>query len=302
MAGDSTGAARYAARSNEDGLFEIKNVAPGNYIATTETFIGTERYAAARHIVIYDRDENNVGLILSPGIPVSGKIALDSAEPLNLKSTRAQLISSDPFMESFATIGIQQNGQFTIRNVQPGTYSLEIAGIPEDLYIRSERSGQTSFMGSAFALAWEPPASLEILLTGDGGHVHGTVVDADAKAFAGARIALVPTGTRRDRPDQYRTASSNEEGQFDLRGIPPGEYQLFAWENVEENAWLNADFMRRFLDMGVSITIEEKGEWDGADSADSGPAVKQLRRFYRSVRREKREKQKSPQPRHICPN
>ena len=258
MAGDSTGAARYTARSNEDGLFEIKNVAPGNYIATTETVIGTERYAAARHIVIYDRDENNVGLILSPGIPVSGRIAPDSADPVSLKSTRAQLISSDPFMESFPTIGMQQNGQFTIRNVQPGTYSLEITGIPDDLYIRSERSGQTSFMGSAFALAWDSPASLEILLASDGGQIHGTVVDGDAKAFAGARVALVPAGARRDRPDQYRTASSNEEGQFHLRGIPPGEYQLFAWDNVEENAWLNADFMRRFLDAGVSITIEEK--------------------------------------------
>jgi hypothetical protein len=113
-------------------------------------------------------------------------------------------------------------------------------------------------MGSAFGLGWDPPAALEILLGSDGGQIHGTVVDGDAKAFAGARVALVPAGARRDRPDQYRTASSNEEGQFDLRGIPPGEYQLFAWENVEERAWLNADFMRRYLEMGVSITIEEK--------------------------------------------
>jgi hypothetical protein len=53
-------------------------------------------------------------------------------------------------------------------------------------------------------------------------------------------------------------ASSNEEGQFDLRGIPPGEYQLYAWENIEERAWLNADFMRSYVDLGTAITIGEK--------------------------------------------
>jgi hypothetical protein len=120
MAGDSTGAARYTARSSEDGLFEIKNVAPGSYIATTETVVGKERYAAARHIVVYDHDENNVGLILSPGIPVSGKIGLDSGGPVSLQSTRAQLTTVDPFMESFSTVGFQPNGQFVIRYVQPG--------------------------------------------------------------------------------------------------------------------------------------------------------------------------------------
>jgi hypothetical protein len=258
MAGDAIAAARYAAKSRDDGSFEIKNVAPGSYIATTETYVGKERYAAARHIVVFDKDENNVGLILSAGISVSGKIALDTGGPVSMRSGGTQLIPTDPYMESFATTELQPDGQFVIRNVQPGAYALGVTGIPEDLYIKTERSGQTNFMGSAFGLAFEPPAPLEVLLGSDGGHIHGTVVDGDAKPFAGAQVALVPTGSRRDRPDQYRVASSNEEGQFDLRGIPPGEYQLFAWENIEERAWLNADFMRSYVDLGTAITIGEK--------------------------------------------
>jgi len=258
MAGDSIAAARYAAKSRDDGTFEIKNVAPGSYIATSETFDGKERYSAARHIVVYDHDENNVGLVLSPGISVSGKITLDTGVPVSMRSGGAQLLPADTYMESFASTELQPDGQFVIRNVQPGTYTLGITGIPEDLYIKAERSGQTNFMGSAFGLAFDPPASLEVLIGSDGGHIHGTVVDDNAKAFAGARIALVPTGTRRDRPDQYRVANSNEEGQFDLRGIPPGEYQLFAWENIEERAWLNADYMRNYVDLGTAATIGEK--------------------------------------------
>ena len=46
--------------------------------------------------------------------------------------------------------------------------------------------------------------------------------------------------------DKYRVTSSDEDGMLDLCGIPPESYRLFAGENVEERAWLNAEFMGKF--------------------------------------------------------
>jgi hypothetical protein len=255
LAGDATRATRYSTKSDALGSFEFKNVAPGSYIATAEIPLEKELFKASKHIIVYDRDENNVGLILSPGFPVSGRIVFDTGAALSLGGAHSVLNSVDPYLDSFTSPAIPSNGEFSINSVQPGEYTFDVAGIPEDLYIKSERSAQTNLQGLTLGLGTGSPAPFEILLGTDGGRVIGTVVDAERKPFAGAQVVLVPKGDRRSIASNYRVAGSDEDGNFDLRGIPPGDYQLFAWEDVEDRAWLNSEFVGNYQDVGTAVTI-----------------------------------------------
>ena len=255
MAGDATGVPRYSAKSDDFGSFELRNVAPGSYIATAQAQVGKEVIKASKHIVVYDRDENNVGLILSAGIQIAGRIALDSGAPLSLGSARPGLNSIDPYLDSFTGSTFQPDGQFVINGVQPGEYTFDIPGLPEDIYIKSEQSAQTSLLGLTLGIGAGAPAPFEVVLGTDGGHIDGTVADAAGKPFAGAQVVLVPKGDRRTLSSNYRVSSSDENGKFDLRGIPPGEYQLFAWENVEDRAWLNAEFIANYQDAATGVMI-----------------------------------------------
>jgi hypothetical protein len=259
LAGDAAGTPRYSAKSNDLGSFEIRNVAPGSYIATAEDLVGNELIKASKHIEVYDRDVNNIGLVLSPGIPISGRIALDTGAPLNLGKARPGLNSVDPYLDSFAGPTFQSDGQFIINSVQQGEYTFDVAGIPEDLYIKSERSGQTNLVGVTLGIGAGSPAPFDILLGTDGGRVIGTVADASGKPFAGAQVVLAPKGDRRNRPDQFRVSSSDEDGAFDLRGIPPGDYQIFAFEDIEDRAWLNSEFMGATMGTDVTIVPNTRG-------------------------------------------
>ena len=66
---------------------------------------------------------------------------------------------------------------------------------------------------------------------------------------------LVPDTARRGRREQYRVATAGEDGQAILRGIPPGDYKLFAWEELEENAYLNSDYLRAYESLGIPVSI-----------------------------------------------
>jgi uncharacterized surface anchored protein len=57
----------------------------------------------------------------------------------------------------------------------------------------------------------------------------------------------------------YRTTRSDEKGQFTINGVAPGEYRMFAWENVPTNAWLNADFMALQESRGKSLMVTAGG-------------------------------------------
>jgi hypothetical protein len=46
---------------------------------------------------------------------------------------------------------------------------------------------------------------------------------------------------RRQNPARYVVTVSNAQGQFMMRGVPPGNYKAFAWESVLPGAYENAE-------------------------------------------------------------
>jgi len=70
---------------------------------------------------------------------------------------------------------------------------------------------------------------------------------------------LVPEGARRNRFDLYRTTSTDAAGRFHSEGVPPGDYRVFAWDDIETGAWMDPDYLRRFEDRGRPLRISEGG-------------------------------------------
>ncbi len=49
----------------------------------------------------------------------------------------------------------------------------------------------------------------------------GNIVDPQGRAFSGAEVELTSSSTR-----AVRHVSSNEQGIFEITGLPPGDYEL----------------------------------------------------------------------------
>ena len=137
----------------------------------------------------------------------------------------------------------------------PGEYLLTVSDLPDDVYVKAARQGDKDILESAVAVETLSAAPLQILLGSDGGRLTAVILRLDGRPAAGAQVVLVPDSARRNRPDQYRLGISAEDGLVTMRGIPPGDYKLFAWETMEPNAYLNADYMRTYESRGLSIRI-----------------------------------------------
>ena len=92
--------------------------------------------------------------------------------------------------------------------------------------------------------------------------MEGAVLRDTQQPAAGATVVLVPDGERRSRPDLFRSASADDSGRFALRGIPPGDYRLLAWEDVEPGAWLEPDFLRDYERRGETLSVGERGRFN----------------------------------------
>jgi hypothetical protein len=90
--------------------------------------------------------------------------------------------------------------------------------------------------------------------------VEGTVLSADEKAVAGATILLVPESRLRSRTDLFHQGESDQYGRFSFTGIAPGEYKVFAWDDVEPGIWWDPEFLKKYESQGETVKVDAKGK------------------------------------------
>ena len=70
------------------------------------------------------------------------------------------------------------------------------------------------------------------------------------------RVTLAPDGRLRDRDNLVRGGVADDEGNFKLRDIPPGDYRLFAWEDAEPGAPQDPEFRKPFEPQSIAVKVE----------------------------------------------
>jgi len=257
---------RYTAQSlaigSSPGEFSIGRVPPGSYILRAKSSSGDPDLLAFQRIVLRPVPANAVtpkysmSLSLSPPLSISGRLFVESREAIDLRGTGISLLPVDPDLPSPRGVSAQPDGQFVLKDVLPGTYVLDVSNLPQDQYVKAAQFSGKDILENPLSLGIPEAANpLQILVGIDGGRVQVTTYDGKGEIHSGANVVLVPDVARRYRRDQYRIAISGDDGRATLRGIPPGRYRLFAWEDLEPNAYLNSDFVQAYESFGAPVNI-----------------------------------------------
>jgi hypothetical protein len=97
---------------------------------------------------------------------------------------------------------------------------------------------------------------MEITVTAKTGKVDGNVL-SEQQRVPNATVVLMPALALRQQTNLYQNVQANTDGHFIFETIPPGSYKIFAWDDVPDRAWFDAEFMRNFESQGREITIRE---------------------------------------------
>jgi hypothetical protein len=249
----SGSASRYDTRTDEKGVFEIRNVNAGTYVLSAKSATDPNLMGFAT-IQIFDVDNPRADLTIGPGTTVNAKLFGQAPATLNPAALQVSLVPLESFLPQPKPSGILPTGAFAIANVQPGDYTLRVSGLPEGGYVKAAQINQIDALEQFVRVQYEN-SSLDIEVVFDGGQIGGSVLDAAGRPFAGATVVAVPSKALRHRPDQYRVGRSGADGKFSFGSVPPGEYKLFAWESIETNAWMNSDVLQAVEDRGSAATV-----------------------------------------------
>jgi hypothetical protein len=253
------------------GQFVIRNVLPGLY--NLATFISN--MDAATTVDVRNRDVESAILSLSPGFPLPTRVTMEGTAPgTPLPNGLTMLIgSSPPTQGTSPNQPVDPKGSFSIPNVgtddtrvyvlpmlsTPVMAALNIPDQLQGVYVKSAKLGGVDVLNTGFHFAGEPDKILEIVLAKNAGSLAGRVEDDRKQPASGVFVTLIPDipTARLYRTDMYKTTSTDAEGHFEIKGLPPGDYKVFALEGFEKDAWLDPEFFKPYENRGTAIKIGE---------------------------------------------
>jgi len=235
-----------------EGNFELVGLTPGRY----RVRCATARLGAAVSFEVGGTDIDNLRILLQPLVTVTGRVTIegrpanDNDPDFSNMRVKLSVSPSDP------GIAVQPNGAFQRQDLAVGEYPLSLTGLPSNAFLKSARVGETDVLGAPLRLEPEPGV-LEMVVSTNGGSIDALITDDNQRPSAGAIVALVPDQARRKRFDLFRSAIADPTGRVHFEGIPPGDYKIFAWEDIGENAWQDPDILRIHEDRGQAVKIGE---------------------------------------------
>jgi hypothetical protein len=257
------------AEVHKDGAFEIRDVSPGAY-----TIMATLENSAvpmtARQSMQVAGNVDGIRLTPQPGGSIRGRLRVEGGAKSDLSQIFLMLRPADGD-DGIAGVGlaftdegsnsiahVNADGSLEWTNVPAGQYFVEISnisGTPE-CFLKSVMVGGRNATDSGFEVGSGVNA-IDLVASANGGIAIGVVTDSNDQPSANTVIVAVPDPRFRSRPDHFRKVTADQSGHFMLRGLPPGDYTIIAWESVEGDAYYNPDFLRNYEGQGKALHVNE---------------------------------------------
>ncbi len=264
-----------ASEVGPDGQFEMRGAAPGSYVVRASTGIESHLLTARQDISVVAADVEGLKLVPLPSFTLSGRLQIEGSASRDLTQYSINLRLVDlpedagfSMSQDFFGLNapVDRLGKFEWKDVKPATYIVQVYGGNGrgSFFLKSVTLGgrdiATGFTASG-------PATLDLVVSTKGGVVEGVVVEKQKDVdtdhvnndhpVANATVVAVPEEKYRKLPDRFGIGSTDQQGRFTIRGVAPGSYTLYAWQDLEDGVWHDADFLKSQEANGTAVKVEE---------------------------------------------
>jgi hypothetical protein len=245
---------------NPAGEFSGPMLPQGKYLLTAFLDAQGRRLSGQTTVELGTANVTDARIVVSPLPDVSGRVAIENRTGIaaadmgrvqvGLKSTVATVLDIKPQP-------VSASGNFTLRNGTAGDYVVSVSPGIEKGYLKSIQLGNIDILNDGLHTGNIPDGEMLIVIGTNPGGLAGIAKDESGAPMSNVTVALLPDEYHRNRIDLYQNAISDAAGAYRFDRVPPGAYRLFAWEDVEKDAWRNPAFMRLFENRGKGVNVSE---------------------------------------------
>lgn len=237
------------------GNFEMRGVPSGSYWLRANYDAGGKFFSARTPVEVGNSNMEGIELTLQRPLDreVVGHIVVEDNAQFQGAVVRFEQKGR------LASVGgeVKNDLTFKIPNLARESYDVSLFGLPPNFYLKSIRAGQQDMTETGVDLTEGVPEDLTITVSPNGGMIEGSVQNAKGEPASDVLVTLIPDASHRSILWLFKTAETDQNGHFTIRGVRPGEYKIFAWEMVESGAYQDPDFLKSYESVGETVSIKE---------------------------------------------
>lgn len=252
------GMTRVGGRLDPRGNFMIRGVAPGSYLLRADSNDESGRLSARMPLEVGDSNIDGIELNLQPPGQIHGHVVVEENGDL-AGATLSVTLRPKTNGPGMGGAGAQLNADhtFVVQNITQDAFDISVNGLPDGFYLKSIRMGQQDVTETGVDFSQGVSADeMTIVVNPNGGEVDGTVQNSQGEIAAGAIATLIPEEAHRSTFWLYKTANTDQNGHFTMKGVRPGKYSVYAWDDMDSGAYQDPDFVRPHESAGEKLSID----------------------------------------------
>ena len=204
-------------------------------------------------------ETNFIRIALAPSRELTGQIVVEGTtdRPADMSRIRVGLRSTVAAAMDIAPQSVSPSCAFVLRDIPAGDYLFNVSSNVDKSYVRSIQAGRLDLLENGLRGSGFTEGAVRIVIAMNAAELRGNAVDESGVPMSNVTVVLLPDESHRHRVDLYRSTTTDASGAYQFDRVSPGTYKLFAWEDVEKDAWRNPAFMSLYEGRGQTLQINE---------------------------------------------
>jgi protocatechuate 3,4-dioxygenase beta subunit len=258
-----------AAMVQPDGSFTVGGLTPGEYrllVRGVPMLGASELVSASAEVAVGGDDVTGVRLVAGKRLVATGKVVMSdvgATQPLRPSTLRVIAIQDDEMSGVFNDVNAQPavNDDWSFQvTLPPGRTRLHVIGTPPGWDVKAVRSGGIDVTDVGLDVKpSEDLTNIQIELTNRVTETTGLVTDQRGEPVKDYAVVIFPRDRQKweSHSRSVRTARSDQDGRFKIRGLPSGQYFAYATDFIEPGQEHDHEFLDRIHTHATGFALGE---------------------------------------------
>jgi hypothetical protein len=267
-AGIAVANGRLSTPVQQSGIFEVHGLLPGTYTVQAQQqttmmrsadggVTSTSTLGGRTELIVGNNDVDNLLLTLNPLPEITGIIRTEDGRPFSANGGRITLTDAEEVFGGSPSALINPDGTFKLQNVQLTRYAVIVNPLGQEMYVKSIRFGGQDGTKAPIDMTSGAGGVMDIVVSTKAAQVSATVHPNNNEIVSGLPVSLWLKSPGALDPVIGRFYRTGPDGVVKLVGVPPGEYYIGVWEDVDANLIRYPDFLSKFNDSAQLIRLAE---------------------------------------------
>lgn len=254
-----------------DGSFTALNVPPGEYTLSASRSGPTEAQpeVALMYITVEGQDIENIMLTGSSGGTVSGKITSEDGTLPKVSTMFVNVYEQYRSQPPPSLLGAFRTGEGA-RVAEDGTFTAEhvfgrarvVVTLPDGWMLKKVQHEGRDISDKIIELrSGERLDGVEVHISNRVTELTGQVVNDKGVPVGEATVLVYPAdaGSWFEHSRSIRLTRPDQQGRWQLKGLPAGDYLVVALDYIEDVAWQDPDYLESMRRYAEKVTIQDGG-------------------------------------------